>query len=420
MTANTQENSKKLTKLEKSWVLYDVGNSAFTMLVSTIFQIYFTSLTSAAGVDSTDSVAYWGYVMSAATLLVAVLGPILGTMADGKGKKKPIFVGTIIVGVGGLLALTLAKSWIVFVAIFLAARVGYSLSLIIYDAMLTDVTTDERMDTVSSYGYAWGYIGSCVPFILSLVLILKADTFGLGTVTAMNIAFAINAAWWFGCTVPLLKEYKQIHYVENHESGGDSMKRLGQVFGELKQNKKATTFLISFFFYIDGVYTIIDMATVYGQSVGLGTTDLLLALLLTQFVAFPCALLLNRLSSKYTPDKIIPVCIIAYFGIAIFALFLAHAWQFWMLATFVGVFQGAIQALSRSYFGKIIPKEKSGEYFGVYDIFGKGAAFLGTTLMGLATQIFNSSRAGVVIIALMFLIGLIFFKKQEKIPVSNN
>ena len=411
----------KLTKQEKNWILYDVGNSAFTLLAATILPIYFNYIAGKQGLSDVQYLAYWGYAVSIATLLTALAGPVFGTVADTKGYKKPVF--TIALGIGAIasVALGFAKYWLAFLVVFVIAKVGYSVTLVFYDSMLVDVTLEDRMDEVSSQGYAWGYIGSCVPFVISLLLVLGGDKVGISTPAAMTAAFLLNAAWWGLVTIPLLKNYEQKYYVENQGSVvKESFARLGRSVAELKDNKKVALFLLAFFFYIDGVYTIIEMATSYGKDVGISDANLLMALLLTQVVAFPCAILFGKMTQKFETGKLISVCIIAYFAVAVYALQLDAAWKFWMMATFVGVFQGAIQALSRSYYAKIIPKEKSSEYFGIFDIFGKGASFMGTMLMGISTQIFDTSKAGVVVIAAMFVVGFVFFQVQRRTEEDQN
>lgn len=407
----------KLTRSEKNWVLYDVGNSAFTMLMSTILPIYFNSLAENAGLSSVEYMAYWGYAASITTLIVAILGPIFGTLADTKGYKKPIFLTALAVGAIGCISLGLAKQWLLFLVVYVISKVGYSSSLIFYDAMLPDVTEEERTDRVSSMGFAWGYIGSCIPFVLCLLVVLGHDKIGLTMSAAMLVAFLLTAFWWVGMSLPLIKSYKQKYYIEKPKRViKESFKRLGSTFKNVRKEKKIFIFLLAFFFYIDGVYTIIDMATAYGSALGLDSTGLLLALLLTQIIAFPCAILFGRLTQKFATEKLITVCILAYTGIAIFAMFLTSQVQFWILAVLVGMFQGGIQALSRSYFTKIIPASQSGEYFGLYDICGKGAAFVGTFLMGAVSQMTDSINMGVGAIAVLFVIGIILFRvaiKQE-------
>ena len=216
-------------------------------------------------------------------------------------------------------------------------------------------------------------------------------------------------------TLPMLKTYRQKYYVEKRPHAiKESFIRLGRTLKNVRKEKKIFLFLLAFFFYIDGVYTIIDMATAYGSALGLDSTGLLLALLVTQFVAFPFAILFGRLAQKFAADKLITVCIAAYFGIAVFAMFLKTQLQFWILAIFVGMFQGGIQALSRSYFNKIIPVNQSGEYFGLMDICGKGAAFMGTTVVSIVSQLTDSINKGVGMIALMFVIGLLLFRCAAK------
>lgn len=411
------EQNKKfsLTGLERAWILYDVGNSAFVLLVATLIPIFFNALAEEGGLSSVEYLAYWGYAASAVTIITAVLSPILGTLADTRGFKKPIFILCLVVGVAGCCAMGVAKTWLPFLLIFVFAKVGFSGSLVFYDSMLSDVTTPDRMDVVSSRGYAWGYIGSCVPFVVCLALVLGSGAIGLSQMMALNIALFITAAWWLAMTLPLLKTYRQLHYVEVEKHAiRQSFARIGHTLRHLHEDKQVFWFLLAFFCYIDGVYTIIDMATAYGTALGLDTTGLLLALLVTQIVAFPSALIFGRLSAKYPSTTLIPVCIAAYAGIALFAFFLTQQWQFWVLAFVVGMFQGGVQALSRSHFAKIIPPEKSGEYFGLFDICGKGASFLGTMIVSVGSQLTGSANVGVGSLIVLFLVGFVLFRVSCK------
>lgn len=405
----------KMTSLEKKWVLYDVGNSAFTMLIATIMPIYFNHLAGQAGIEPHDYLAYWGYAASIVTVLVVLTGPVLGALADTKNYKKWLFFAAMLVGVMGCAVLGGITSWLVFLVIFVLAKYGYSSSLIFYDSMLADVTTDERMDKVSSAGYAWGYIGSCIPFVASLALVLLYEKIGLTFNAAMIAAFAINGIWWLAMSLPLMRSYEQKNFVVAvrnplRESAG----RIVATLKDMRNKPQVLLFVVSFFLYIDGVYTIIDMATAYGQALGLDSTGLLLALLVTQIVAFPFALLFGRLAQKYTTERLITVCIAAYVLIAVYAIFLRTQAQFWVLAVCVGMFQGGIQALSRSHFAKIVPHEKSGEYFGLLDICGKGAAFLGTTLVSVISQSTGNASAGVAVIAVLIAAGLVVFRMSVK------
>ena len=392
-----------------------MGNSAFILLVATILPIYFNYLSSSQGVAEHNYLSYWSYAASISTLIVALAGPILGTLADYKDHKKKIFLTTAMLGALALACFWIPSSWFAFLVLFIAAKVAYSLSLIVYDSMLTDITTEDRMDAVSSKGYAWGYIGSVVPFIISLVFVLMYDKMGMTLKTAMMIAFILNAVWWIAFTLPLVKSYKQKYYIEPEAHPAlDTFARLKETLMKAKEQKKVFLFLFAFFFYIDGVYTIIDMATAYGTSLGLNTTGLLLALLLTQIVAFPASLTFAVLSKTKDTASLIKVAIIAYFLIALFAVQLDKQWEFWVLAVAVGCFQGGIQALSRSYFAKIIPENASGEYFGLFDICGKGASFLGTMLIGVVTQITGKQNLGVAALSIMFVIGYLIFNKVSK------
>ncbi len=408
--------TSKTTSLEKKWIMYDIGNSAFTLLVSTIMPIYFNFLADSAHISETNYLAFWGYATSIATIITAILGPILGTASDFKGWKKKLFMVALLIGALGCILLGFTSSWLWFLCLFVIAKSAYSLSLVFYDSMLIDITTPERMDNVSAKGYAWGYIGSCIPFIASLALVLFYEQLSLTMETAMSICFLLIALWWLLLSVPLILGYHQTYYLEkeNHYVKA-SFLRLKNIFVDLKKNPKVLFFLIAFFFYIDGVYTIIDMATAYGTALGLDTTGLLLALLLTQIVAFPAALIFGKLSSSIENTKLIKICIFAYFLIALYGITLQQQYQFWILAVGVGIFQGAIQSLSRSYYAKIIPANRSGEYFGLYDICGKGASFMGTTLVSLISQVTGMMNIGVGSLAIMFFIGFVFFKKTEKL-----
>lgn len=405
----------KLTAMEKHWILYDIGNSAFILLVATILPIYFSYLSEQAGISSVNYLAYWGYAVSASTLVVAVTGPILGTISDIQNFKKLLFGIAMGLGVAGCILMGFMHSWLWFLVLFALVKICYSGSLIFYDSMLTDVTSPERMDKVSSHGYAWGYIGSCLPFTAGLLIVLNADTLGLTLPIAMLIAFVITALWWLLFSLPLLRNYRQVHCADTAPNASvisGSFQRLWSTLKEIRGEKAVFFFLLSFFFYIDGVYTIIDMATAYGESLGLDSTGLLLALLLTQVVAFPCALLFGRLSGRYRSSRLITLCIIAYLGISIYAIWLDSQAKFWVLAVCVGMFQGGIQALSRSHFAKIIPPDKSGEYFGILDICGKGASFFGTLLVSVISQLTGRVNLGVGALSIMFLAGLFFFRKS--------
>lgn len=410
---------KNFNKLEKSWIYYDIGNSAFTMMVSTIIPIWFNTLAANAGMSNSEYLAFWSYATSIATILVAIIGPVFGSIADNKDFKKPMFMFVLFVGVIGCALLGAVPSWILYLITYVIAKICYQTSLVFYDSMLTDVTTPERMDLVSSQGYAWGYIGSCIPFVIALGLYAAGNPDFLGIMNeklSIFLAFIVIAVWWFCVTIPLLKNYKQKYYVETTSNKvKESISRLGKTLVTMyRDEKKVFFFLLAFFFYIDGVYTIIDEAVAIGTALGLNQMGLLVILLLTQVVAFAFATLFGKLSEKYSSVQLITVCILGYFAVAIYALFMKELWQFGIMAFVVGMFQGAIQALSRSYFAQIIPANASGEYFGIYDICGKGAAFMGTTLVGITVSITNSVNVAVATLTVLFILGLFFFRIATK------
>lgn len=410
---------KNFNKLEKSWIYYDIGNSAFTMMVSTIIPIWFNTLAANAGMSNSEYLAFWSYATSIATILVAIIGPVFGSIADNKDFKKPMFMFVLFVGVIECALLGAVPNWILYLITYVIAKICYQTSLVFYDSMLTDVTTPERMDLVSSQGYAWGYIGSCIPFVIALGLYAAGNPDFLGIMNerlSIFLAFIVIAVWWFCVTIPLLKNYRQKYYVETTSNKvKESISRLGKTLVTMyRDEKKVFFFLLAFFFYIDGVYTIIDEAVAIGTALGLNQMGLLVILLLTQVVAFAFATLFGKLSEKYSSVQLITVCILGYFAVAIYALFMKELWQFGIMAFVVGMFQGAIQALSRSYFAQIIPANASGEYFGIYDICGKGAAFMGTTLVGITVSITNSVNVAVATLTVLFILGLFFFRIATK------
>ena len=382
------EQSQKMTSLEKRWVLYDVGNSAFTLLISTILPIYFNGLAGAAGLSDAEYLAFWGYAASFVTVVVAVLGPTLGAVADLPGMKKKLFVLCVAVGVAGCAVMGLLQSWVWFLGCFVIAKIGYSASLVFYDSMLTDVTTPERMDQVSTMGYGLGYIGgSTIPLLAFLImnLVLGSDKM----LFCLSFAFGLTAVWWFVFSLPLLKNVQQKSWQPRQKGAvALALKGLASTLREIRANKAMLVYLIAYFFYIDGVNTIIHMSTSYGDTLGLDSTSMLLALLLVQVLGLPFCLLYIKASSKFGARFMVGVGICIYMGITVFGFFLRSVWQFWVLAILVATSQGGIQALSRSMFGKMIPdKSRSGEFFGFYDIFGKFSAIMGPSLVGFTSAL---------------------------------
>lgn len=393
----------KLTKQEKSWILYDVGNSAFVMLSTALIPIYFASLAE----EGSSVVVAWGYAETVASLILALLMPVLGSLADLRGNKKKFLVGTIGTGAVACAALGLPQAALPFLIVYVVSSVMLNGSMVFYDAFLVDATTEDRFDEVSSHGYAWGYIGSCVPFVASLAIVLGGGAIGIDAALGMKIAFVLTAAWWVAFSVPLCRNVHQTHYKERTPNlMRDTFSGLLRTCRDIARDRRLRLFMLAFFFYIDGVHTIIKMSTSYGTDLGIDSTQLVLALLMTQFVAFPSAIAYGRLSKRFGCRRMLMVAVAAYAGITLFAaFFLRTAVEFWVLAFCVGMFQGGIQALSRSEFGKLIPKEHANEYYGFFDIFGKYAAVMGTFLVSAFTQLTGNASAGVLSLVILFALG---------------
>ena len=398
---------QKMTKQEKSWIVYDVGNSAFVLLSTALIPVYFASMATGR------AVIMWGYAETIASLIIALLMPLLGSLADLKHMKKKFLVGCVGTGAVAVCALGIPSGVFPFLVIYVIAAVMLNASMVFYDALLVDATTTERYDEISSQGYAWGYIGSCVPFIICLIIVLGGGAFGIDAGLGMKIAFVITAVWWVAFTIPVFKNVHQTHFKERTEHlFKDSLVGLWSTVKKIWADKSLRYFMLAFFFYIDGVHTVIKLSTSYGADLGIDATQLVLALLVTQFVAFPSAIIYGRLSSKYGTKRMLQVGVFAYFLITLFAaFFLKSAWQFWILAIAVGMFQGGIQALSRSEFSKLIPKEHANEYFGFFDIFGKYAAVMGTFMVSLITQITGFANLGVLSLSILFVVGFVLLKK---------
>ena len=425
-----QETTKKqpFTKKEKSWIMYDVANSAYVMLATALLSLYFKYLSPS---DNLSTV--WSFTNVIVTVIAVILCPILGTYAD-FSKKKSIFMTFASIGIvscGVLSLFSFISKWtiagILFLIVYIITEVGFASANVFYDSMLNDITTEDNMDRVSANGFAWGYICSCIPFAFCLLAyVLGTMVPGLEWFEGYAFTFGclLTAAWWLFFTLPLLRSYEQHNFMPRPEKPiRETFKRLGSIFAEFKKNTKALLFLVAFFFYIDGVHTIIKMATALGTDLGFDQVKLVIMLFVTQFVAFPCALIFGKLSTKAPCEKLLLVAISAYTAIGVFTVFLTYEWQCWILVVSVGMFQGGVQAMSRSYFTKLIPSDKTGEFFGIYDIFGKSAAILGLGLTGLLGIFFplsqsNGFNISLLPLPILFAIGLVLFLISMKIPAT--
>ncbi|SFL68697.1 MFS transporter, UMF1 family [Gracilibacillus orientalis] len=413
---------KKFTKQENSWMFYDWGSSAFSVIITTaIFPIYYKAQATTAGISGANSTAYLGYTIAIFTFILAMLGPILGTLADYEGLKKKFFLSFMGMGVFSTFALIFVPEgqWLLLLIFFTLASLGSTGANVFYDGFLVDVTDDKRMNQVSARGFGLGYIGSAIPFVISIAIILLAQQgmLPISSTTASKIAFLITCIWWIIFAVPMIKNVKQKHFIKrDSQPVRQSFKRLFQTFKHVKEYKYLTIFLIAYFFYIDGVGTIISMSTAYGTDVGLSSTVLLVVLLVTQVVAAPFSIIYGKLANRFSAKSMLYVGIFIYIIVCIYGYFLETAIDFWILAMLVASSQGGIQALSRSYFAKLVPKNNANEFFGFYNIFGKFASITGPLLLGATAQITGRSNAGILSLIILFVIGMIilYFVPSDK------
>ena len=399
---------KNYTREEKSWMFYDWANSAFSAIVAAIsLPVFFKTVAEGSGVSAVDATAYWGYATSCGTLICAVLAPFLGTFGDFKGMKKKLFTAFMLLGVISTFLLAATNSWKALLAFYILGTIGFSGSCIYYDSFLLDVTDTDRMDRVSSVGYGLGYIGgSTIPLIISLGLIQFGSKIGIETVAATKFSFILTALWWLVFTIPMLRNVRQKHAIEPEKQIiTQSLRNMGHTLSMIAGNKSILFFLIAYFFYIDGVGTIIHMATVFGASCGLDSMDMMVILLVVQIVAFPFAILYGKLAGKFGSRNMILFGIATYIVVCMLGYNLKEMKDFLMLAVLVGTAQGGIQALSRSFYGKLVPAEQASEYFGFFDVFGKFSAVIGPALFGLAAQITGVTNYGALAVMLMFIIG---------------
>ena len=389
---------KKFTKQELSWMMYDWANSAHSVIVVTILPIFFDSVAEYTA-DSVSSMSTWGYATSIAMAIVALSAPFLGVFGDIRGMRKRLFTAFLALGVLSVAGLAFTPGMdftsstdaagrvaAIVLVLYILSTIGFDASCIYYDAFLTDITTEERMDSVSTMGYGLGYIGgSTIPLLIFLIM----NAVGVPMLTCLGVIFAITAVWWLVFSLPLLKNCRQTSG-KPYEKGdiGRNIKGVFTTIREIGADKPMLVYIISYFFYIDGVHTIISMATSYGTNLGLDSAGMLLALLLVQVLGLPFCLLYMKLAARFGARRMVGVGICVYMFICIFAFFMDSLWQFWMLAVLCATSQGGIQALSRSMFGKLIPdRDRSGEFFGFFDIFGKFSSILGPTLVGAVSAL---------------------------------
>ncbi len=410
---------KQFTRAERGWIMYDWANSAFaTIIAAIILPNFYTTLT--AGIP--EAGPRWGYATSIATLICALCAPFFGTLGDYKGYKKKLFSVFVLLGVAATAALAFTMDWQLMLVLYVLGSIGFNASCVFYDGFLPDVTTDARMDKVSTYGYGLGYIGgSTIPLILSMALIMLGENFGLSSAMACQLSFLLTAIWWLVFTIPMWRHVHQIHYTEQQGHViAQSLQRIRTVGAQILKIRPVVYFLLAYFFYIDGVGTIIHMATIFGTNMGLDSNALIVILLVVQLVAFPFAILYGKFSAKYGVRNMILFGIGTYVVVCFVALGLEPLRRlgqtplligFFLLAFLVGTAQGGIQALSRSFFGKLVPEESANEFFGFFDIFGKFSAVLGPFLFSLVWDRTQLVYLGIIPVLLMFVIGMLLFLK---------
>ena len=402
-----------------SWAFYDWANSAYsTTVMAGFFPLFFKEYW-ADPHNPSQSTFYLGMANSIASMVVAALAPLLGSVADqGSAKKKFLtffaFLGVIMTGGLWMVA---QGNWQMAVLFYVIATIGFASGNVFYDALLPGLASEERVDAVSSLGFGLGYLGGGLLFLVNVFMYLKPELFGIPDgATAIKLSFLSVAVWWAVFTIPLIlfvpepKNYETIDFNNAIRMG---WVQLVQTFKEIRNMKVVGTFLLAYWFYIDGVDTIIRMAVDYGMSLNFPGESLIIALLIVQFVAFPAALIYGWLASKIGAKTGIMVGITAYSFITFLGYFMTEAWHFYVLAILIGLFMGGIQALSRSLYTRIIPPDKSAEFFGFYNMLGKFAAIIGPALMGTIALVTGSARLSILSILLLFILGAFFLNKVD-------
>ncbi|WP_404451642.1 MFS transporter [Virgibacillus necropolis] len=403
-------------KTVRSWMLYDFGNSAFsTTIMAAVLPVFYYDV-AAVGLDESLATSYWGYSQSIAVLIVAILAPFLGAISDYSAAKKKFlrffaFMGMI---ASVLLGFVGEGDYIFASLLLIIGTIGFSSANIFYDAFLPEIADEDDIDKVSSNGFAFGYIGGGILLAINLLMILKYQWFGIPNATvASQISFVSVGIWWFIFSIPLLKNVKEekkkpIKRDKSYLSIGFT--RVTSTFKEIKQYKQLLIFLLAFWMYNDGISTIIKMATIYGRDIGIDKNSLIAALLITQFVGIPFTFLFGWIAKKITAKKALLITLYIYIGIVILGYFMTTALHFYLLAVCVGFVQGGAQSLSRSIFGRMVPADKHGEFFGFYGISSKFAAIFGPFLFALVGQLTGSSRLGIVSLVVFFVIGIILLR----------
>ena len=413
-------------KAAVSWALYDWANSAFAVTVISAFFPMFLKQYWSVGDDPTVSTFQLGVANSIASIVVALLSPVLGAIADcGSAKKKYLVVFTALaIVMTGALPLVARGDWLLAIALFVVASIGFSASNIFYDALIVEVARDERLHYVSALGFSLGYLGGGLLFAANVAMTLWPQTFGLTDATqAVRVSFALVAVWWTVFTVPLLlfvKETPAQHPATGWTAVRAGLRELAETFHQLRALRPVWVFLLAYWCYIDGVHTIARMAVDYGMALGFEADSLIVALLITQFVGFPAALAFGYAGEWLGAKPAIFAGIAAYLGATLWSYFMTNVWEFYVLAVAIGLVQGGVQSLSRSLYARIIPTDRAGEFFGFYNMLGKFATVLGPGLVGVVGALTGSPRLAILTILLLLIAGaLLLSLVQERDSVRS-
>jgi len=429
----TSTDEKAYRKGWWAWALYDVGNSAFWVVIATaVFPVYYQELyiqsQTVPGQTLTEEVrrelatkggSKLAYTASIAMVIVAVLGPILGVISDRTAAKKKLLAGFAGIGVvATALMVVIGRGDVLLASIlYTMSTIGVAGSMVFYDALLPSVAREEDLDRVSSLGFSAGYLGSVILFILNVAVISKPALFGLSSGDlAIRLSFLSVAIWWAAFTIPLLRKVKEPPGETAGAPGNPIVQgfaQIGRTFKKLGQFRQLLLFLVAFWIYGDGIGTIIKMATPFGKSLGVPESQMMMALIATQIVGVPCALAFGAIAKRVGAKTGIMIGLGSYALICGFAAFMKESWHFWALAIAVGMVQGGTQALSRSIFASMIPKGQSGEFFGFFSTMEKFAGIAGPLLLGLIWAEGGDPRTGIVALAAFFIVGMILLAKVD-------
>lgn len=405
-----------------SWALYDWANSAFaTTVMAGFFPVFFKQYWCVSS-DVTVSTFRLGLANSIASIVIVALAPVLGAIADrGSAKKKfLLFFSMMGIVMTGSLYLVAHGNWVPAVFLYVLGVIGFSGANIFYDSLLVQVASPKKVDFVSALGFAMGYLGGGVLFAVNVVMVLKPDFFGLsGESEAIRLSFISVAAWWAIFSIPLflfVDEPKNQDRPTGLQAIREGFQQLYATFHEIRRLKVVFLFLLGYWLYIDGVDTIVRMAVDYGLSLGFDAQKVIVALLITQFVGFPAAIIYGKAGEKFGPKAGILFGLAVYIAITVWSLFMTHVIEFYGLAIAIGLVQGGVQALSRSFYTRIIPKNKSAEFFGFYNMLGKFAAVVGPFMMGWISVSFGDPRLGIFSIIILFMSGavLLYLVNEEE------